>query len=123
MTEHLPQKIQSLIGVEVCYGVKEYGTIISAECSVSFGHEEWEVITDAGFSFSANQLLNLIAEIKACSSSYEEDNGRYQYIASTPRNSETKKFAWGNARPYSSGIISNIAVINGERINIGKKPG
>lgn len=122
MTDKMPQSVQNLMGMEVCYGAKEYGTIISAEAVVTNRQVEWEVITDAGYSFSANQLINLVSEIMLSSSSYEEDNGRYQKLGYVAPNSQSSKFSWGNAKPYASAIISNVANVNGEYINISKRP-
>lgn len=123
MTEKYPEKIQNLMGVEVCYGAKEYGTIISAQASVCMNHTSWEVITDAGYSFSASELISLITEISHPTEIYEEDNGRYQRLPYVAPNRDAKKFAWGNAAPYAGANISNIANINGEYINIAKRPG
>ena len=122
MSDHLPQKIQNLIGIEVCDGDKDYGTVVDAVAVVSGGNTSWEVVTNRGYSISANQLLNLLAQINYLEKLEQVDEyAQHQVLPPVLPYSQDKKFSWGGAKPYSNGGISNVAIVNGERINISNR--
>lgn len=123
MTNQLPDKIQKLIGIQITDGAKDYGTVIDAEGHIDNNHLYWELITDTGFRVSANQLIALLAEIDALSSEVVSEN-HGQYLKLPPSlPAPVNKFSWGGAKAYASASIDNIAKINGESINIAKRPG